>query len=437
MPIEKVPGTDLRYHLIAFDAEGRERDDDPAGRMSRITEDTLAGKPVTDVFVFSHGWMADVPAARRQYAKWVRAMGDSRHDVEHLAQVRPGFRPLLVGLHWPSLPWSDEELGGTSFDVASGPGLGGVMNRYAAAIADTSAAREALRVILAAALIDPDPVALPREVVDAYAVLDRESGLGSDEPGGDPAADREPFDPDRIVRNARSEVSFGRFDLGGVLAPLRVLSFWKMKDRGRRFGATGGWSLLDGLQRVTAETVRFHLMGHSFGCVVASSIIAGPGGRSLTRPVHSVALLQGALSLWSFCSDIPVARGRPGYFRPMVEYGRVTGPIITSRSTFDTAVGRFYPLGAGAARQVDFAPGQLPKYGAVGAFGVRGPGLAIEDGELLRADKPYGFRPGYIYNLECSDVIRKGEGTFGAHSDLAHVEVTHAVWQAAVAAPTT
>ena len=158
------------------------------------------------------------------------------------------------------------------------------------------------------------------------------------------------------------------------MRPLRVLSFWKMKDRGRRFGETGGRSLLDELQRVTSETVRFHLMGHSFGCIVVSAMLAGPGGRALARPVHSAALLQGAFSLWSYCSDIPVARGRPGYFHSVVEGGRVAGPIITSQSTFDTAVGRFYPLGAGAARQVDFAPGQLPKYGAVGAFGLRGPG---------------------------------------------------------------
>src|SRR5215216_5583976 len=101
MPIEEVPGTSLRYHLIAFDDQGRERGDDPAGRMSQITADTLADQPITDVFIFSHGWMADLPAARRQYAKWVKAMGDSRGDIEQLAETRPGFRPLLVGLHWP------------------------------------------------------------------------------------------------------------------------------------------------------------------------------------------------------------------------------------------------------------------------------------------------------------------------------------------------
>lgn len=434
MPIEEVQGTRLRYHLIAFDDQGRERGDDPAGRMSEVTAAALVAEPITDVFVFSHGWMADLAAARRQYAKWIEAMGDSQGDIERLGEVRPGFRPLLVGLHWPSRPWSEEEFGPVSFGPEGAAAPGRLVEEYAATIADTSAARDALRVILSAALVDPDPATLSPEVADAYGVLDREAELGDGEPGGDPGADREPFDPDRIMRDARDEVSFGRFDIGSVLAPLRVLSFWKMKDRGRRFGETGGRALLDQLERATSETVRFHLMGHSFGCIVVSAILAGPGGRALARPVHSAALLQGAFSLWSYCSDIPVARGRPGYFHSAVEGGRVAGPIITSQSTFDTAVGRFYPLGAGAARQVDFAPGQLPKYGAVGAFGLRGPGLQIEDGKLLTANEPYSFAAGRIYNLDASKIIRQGEGTFGAHSDLGHVEVAHAVWQAAMAA---
>lgn len=430
MPIEEVPGTALRYHLIAFDDQGRERGDDPAGRMSEVTAAALAEGPITDVFIFSHGWMADLPAARRQYARWVTAMAQSRPDLDQLAELRPGFRPLLVGLHWPSRPWSEEEFGAASFDPTA---LARLVEEYAATIADTPAARDALGMILAAALDDPDPAVLPPEVADAYAVLDREAGLGAADPGGDPGADREPFDADHIMRDARTEVSFGRFDIGSVLAPLRVLSFWKMKDRGRRFGESGGRSLLDQLQRATRDTVRFHLMGHSFGCIVVSAVLAGPGGREPIRPVHSAALLQGAFSLWSYCSDIPVARGRPGYFHDAVGVRRVVGPIITSQSSYDIAVGRFYPLGAGVARQVDFAPGELPKYGAVGAFGLRGPGLAIEDRRLLAADQPYEFAPGRVYNLESSDIIRHGEGSFGAHSDLAHVEVTHAVWQAAMA----
>ena len=52
--------------------------------------------------------------------------------------------------------------------------------------------------------------------------------------------------------------------------------------------------------------MRFHLMGHSFGCIVVSSTLAGPYARTaLRRPVASVTLVQGALSHWSYAAEVP------------------------------------------------------------------------------------------------------------------------------------
>src|SRR5262249_13971086 len=143
-------------------------------------------------------------------------------------------------------------------------------------------------------------------------------------------------------------------------------------------------------------------------------------------------LAQGAFSLWSYCSDIPHKPGRAGYFRPVMDRQSVAGPIVTTQSRFDTAVGRWYPLGAGSARQIEFAPGDLPRYGAVGASGLRGPGLGLVDLDLQATDQPYSFQPGRIYNLESSGVICNGDGASGAHSDIVHPEVAHAVWAAAL-----
>jgi hypothetical protein len=75
----------------------------------------------------------------------------------------------------------------------------------------------------------------------------------------------------------------------------------------------------------------------------------------------------------------------------------------------------------------------LPRYGGVGIFGLRGLKTGVEDLQLQLADAAYGFKPGTIYNLECSQIIRAGEGASGAHSDISHPEVTHAVWEAAQA----
>ena len=438
MPIRKVNDTDLVYYLICFDSEGNERTGDPNGRMTQRVLDVLKTEPITDVFLISHGWLGDIRDAISQYDKWIGSMAGNTADIERVRQARPGFRPLLIGLHWPSKPYGEEDVSqSASF---AGPEMGSVspidemIEEYAGTLADTPAAREALQTIFAAAIEDVAPTKMPAEVVAAYQVLDREIALGSGDVAADPGSDREPFDPQSTFEAANGEevASFGSFGLGALLAPLRTMSFWKMKDRAAKFGAGAAFPLLHNLQSATSSDVRFHLMGHSFGCIVMSATLAGPPtNNSLVRPLDSVVLMQGALSLWSYTSDIPHAPGQAGYFHRIFSEGRVAGPFVTTQSEHDTAVGTMYPLAAGAARQVHFAPGELPKYGAVGTFGVRGPDPEAVDMEMLPADASYNFAPGKVYNLESSQYIcEMANLTSGAHSDLAHPAVAHAVWEA-------
>jgi hypothetical protein len=85
------------------------------------------------------------------------------------------------------------------------------------------------------------------------------------------------------------------------------------------------------------------------------------------------------------------------------------------------------------ARQVAFAaPGELPKFGAIGSHGIRGPGTNATDISILPATGDYRFEPGKVYNLESSEVIKNESGRGGAHSDICHPELAHAVWQAAL-----
>jgi hypothetical protein len=448
MPMESVPGTDLTYHLITFDADGRERTDDPQGIMSQVTRSTLHSELVSDLFLFCHGWMGDVPSAKLQYRNWIRAMAACQHDIRQMQTARTNFRPLLVGLHWPSRPWGDESLKASqvSFDVGAAsqredPVVENLIAPYAAAIADTAAARAALRTVVTAAQHGTGPDESTPELREAYRTLEREAALGQGGLDAAPGEDRPPFDPAVIVAEAAGEeddeaVEFGLSPIRAddLLAPLRVLSFWKMKDRARRFGESGGHRLLAALSSAaTRRAVRIHLTGHSFGCIVVSAMLTGPRNESQQiRPVDSLALIQGALSLWSYCSDLQGTTDRPGYFRRLIDSGAVAGPIITTQSSNDTAVGRFYPMGARLAGQVEFVPGRLPEYGGVGTWGLRGPGLDIVDLKMLPADRPYAFVPGKLYNLESSAYIAQMETFTGAHSDIAHPEVAHAVWQAAL-----
>jgi hypothetical protein len=276
---------------------------------------------------------------------------------------------------------------------------------------------------------------LPPDVAAAYATLDRETGLGASGPSGDPGSDREKFDANAAYRNAKlaaKYVSFGGSSLAGILSPLRQLSFWQMKSRAREVGESAGFNLLTGLMKTVpaGRRVRFHLMGHSFGCIVVSSMLNGrDGGGVLPQPVDSMTLVQGATSLWGFCNAIPSV-DKPGYFRKIVDGRKVAGPIVTTQSKRDTAVGVLYPVAAGARFQVSFALGQLPKYGGLGAFGIQGPGLDLHDLSIGDAKRAYGFEPGRVYNLECTGVIKDGSGASGAHSDIAKPEVAHAMWEA-------
>jgi hypothetical protein len=452
MPLRRLPDRDLTYHLIAFDEDGRERTADGPRYSERLCAAIAAEEPrVTDIFVISHGWLGDVPAAISQYDRWLMAMYDQQQDKAAAHRRGPDWRSTVVGLHWPSLPWGDELLPGRpallscegaldDFAAENATDVDTLIGRYARRIADTPRARTALRTILAAR--PSHERLLTSAIEDAYAVLLAESSLACDGILAPPGADQDSFTPTVIIEQARA-----RFDgrpgpavLGGsaddraidlLRMPLRQLSFWKMKDRARRFGEGGAHQLLRHLHDA-APAARLHLMGHSFGCIVASGAVAGPRGSSLPRrPIDTLFLVQGALSLWAFTDDIPYQRGTPGYFRPILDDRLIRGPLVTTRSTFDTAVGRFYPLGARVARQKVLGE-DFPAYGGIGAFGIQGvPGA--EDLTMLDDRQWYNFSPGRVHNLEASRIIRHGNGPAGAHSDIAHPAVAHAFWQAALA----
>src|SRR5688500_239506 len=111
MPVRQVPQTDVRYYLVCFDEQGRERKEADGSLLSE-TVARLIGDPregITDVFLASQGWKGDVPAAVEQYDRWVGQMVRAP-DRAAAAAARPGFKAIVVGIHWPSLPFGDEEM---------------------------------------------------------------------------------------------------------------------------------------------------------------------------------------------------------------------------------------------------------------------------------------------------------------------------------------
>jgi hypothetical protein len=432
-----LQGTGLNYGLIAFDRDGIERPE-AAGKFSQKLIEEIATQNFSNVFFFNHGWKGDVPAAIEQYDSWIGALMKSP-DAQKAQQVFPGFRPLLVGLHWPSLPWGNEEAGnGGSFAAPGGPGPERLLAEYLERLGDRPEIRSPLETIFNEARRNMSPETLPTSVRQAYLDLNNALGLESGGVSAPPDADREGFDPEESYQAGNEErADFGSFGLGGILGPLGQLSYWSMKKRARTVGEGGMHEFLKALQTTTAQRgTRIHLMGHSFGTIVVSGMLGGPNTSGpLVRPIDSVVLVQGAVSLWCYSANIPFRNAGPGYFSRILADGKIAGPLVTTQSRFDKAVGQLYPLASRLHGGTSFAAGAgFPEFGAIGAYGLQGLGDQLRnDISMLPADGTYGFKPQKVYNLESSSYIYKGDGASGAHSDIAGAEVAHAIWEAAFA----
>jgi hypothetical protein len=447
MPFQKIKDLNVEYGLISFDREGVERTDDPnGGTFSKVLlEKAIAEKP-TNIFLFCHGWKGDMVAAIDQYDRWIGAMAKLSSDQ---AKMGAGFKPMWIGLHWPSQPWGEEGQRPASFGVGGATGAAASMKEsLEAAVAHfggTEAVRKPLEVIFRADEEEAGAVEVPPHVLQAYkdlaSAIGFSAGKGDDAaPDGDGAA----LDPQAALEAANaaneaaaaSEDSFGIGDefsglVAGLKSGLRQLSFWTMKKRGRTVGEQGMHRFIASLQ--TSTDAGIHLMGHSFGCVVVSSILGGPNGNTpLPKPVESVALVQGAVSHWSWADKIMDTEAK-GYFNHILVSKAVKGPIIATISARDLAVGVIYPAAVGLVGDVAFGDVSLPKYGGFGAFGVQGTSIA-ERIEMLDQNGVYAFKPGRIYNIMSEKFIKKMDGASGAHSDIDGPEVAHAIWQAALAA---
>ena len=434
MPIS-VPDSDLQYHLVCFDKKGVERQYDGV-LQSKVLAQALAAPDsnITDIFFVSHGWKGDVPAAIDQCNRWIGAMGRLDADRRAIREKDPNFTPLIVGVHWPSQPWGDENLPADTESLLLGTaqeaGPGDLVEMYAEAIASTPAARQALETIMDAAAQDYGQAELDADVSDAYATLLREADLGADDDFLEPEDEATAWDPQEVFRRARVDES-GPGMLGGdsladsFLSPLRQLSFWSMKKRARVVGEAGLGGVVATLQSASAKPVRVHLMGHSFGCILVSAAAMAAATKT-GRPVDTLILIQGALSLWSY-SRAP-KKNKPGYFSNIPENRLVRGAIVTTLSEHDKAVGNLYPMAARLAKQYTLA--DLPLYGGVGTYGIcgltnTGPDIAISDDSA-----GYGFVLGGIYNIDATRIIANGSGFSGAHSDISHPEVAHLAWEA-------
>jgi hypothetical protein len=138
--------------------------------------------------------------------------------------------------------------------------------------------------------------------------------------------------------------------------------------------------------------------------------------------------LQGAFSHFTFADPLPFDSTRKGELAGMAS--RVDGPLLTTHSLKDTAVGVAYPLasliaGQDAAGEDDL----LFRWGSMGHDGAQA--VDAKNVPLSNAGASYELETGKWLNLDGNMVIINGGPPSGAHSDIVHPQTAWAALAAA------
>lgn len=348
-----------------------------------------AAGSVTDCFLFCHGWLYDEAEARQDAGRFFTLLDGV------LAPLGERVVPLRVGLHWPSKPFADPELARGATEQGLWPEI---ERRF---VNSSRASRSDLTLLRA--LCAAEIPRSPEEEAELDALA-------------------------RVIANAARE-------RGGLsISPFHALSFWVMKRRAGEVGERLGRECLAPLWRSLSRAPRLHLVGHSFGAKLVTSIaLAGARPESLT-------LLLGAFSAFAFAPEIPGFE-RPGFYHAVLAERRGAGPIVVLRSDHDRALGTFYRVitGSGEVDRQAAVPGaQRPRHltrtaaaitasalGAVGARGVGAPELDLLDVQRT------GIPSCPIINIDGSRIVNANDPVLGAHRDIYHCEIAALVAMAA------
>lgn len=103
------PFADANYvfHPVELGANGNEKTRAPGHPFPRASDEATerlatADDPITDVFLFVHGLGADADGALAFHEKWIEALFSQRASEQDVCRDR--WRPLLIGICWPSRP---------------------------------------------------------------------------------------------------------------------------------------------------------------------------------------------------------------------------------------------------------------------------------------------------------------------------------------------
>lgn len=375
-------GASAPFYIIPFDEVGRRSGPRTAGHLIK----SLENGDYTDVFLFSHGWNNDWDDAQRHYEKFIQGYGGMRRGRTPKADRE--YRPILVGVFWPSialvLPWEE------SLQIAGAKPDG-------AGIAEERRETEEIARALLADQVESfyDLVQRPELKNDeALRLADLIAPLLSTEHDETPLASSESPTAQELVSIWWAAQGGGDEDDGSgdygladdeddnlppapqaaglakYLDPrwlVRIATVRRMKDRAGVVGSRGVGPLLKDMMNA-APGARFRLIGHSYGAkVMLSAVCHSPP----PRKVDSVLLLQPAVNYLCFAKNI---RGQAGGYRSALD--RVEQPIMTTFSSRDAPLTQLFHLALRRESdllEVRIAGAPVPSwYAALGGYGPGG-----------------------------------------------------------------
>ena len=403
----------LNYYELDFNADGT------LSSGGGLPAAVQAGG-IRDVFVLSHGWNSSADSARSLY----QAM------FTLLAGMIPGRlgTSIAVGIIWPSLLFPDD-------DPATAKAVPSTGQQLAAALAPAFPQREQ-DIATLGQLLDQQPQ-------DA-AMLEQFHSLASSLVTSPPLAPEDAgqqatitADTAAVFGNAAAMSKTPATNAQGIPNPftslwngakevLRSMSYYEMKNRAGVIGRNGLGPMIGELAAADPG-IRIHLMGHSFGArLVAYSLSGLPqAAAGANSPVKTLFLIQGAFSHFAFANPVPdILVSGPGALSAFA--GNVNGPLLSTFSAADRAVGWWYPAASMLAHQDAESVNDLTfQWGGMGHDGYQQSpaGLTVP---LAAQGTEYRFQPGTFYRLDANAVICADQSPVsGAHSDIRHAQV---VW---------
>lgn len=404
----------------------------------------VAQAGVTDLFIMSHGWNDNMDEARTLYANFFSGV---RTLLDQNAVPELDRKFGVVGILWPSKKFTDQELipGGSASVTSSArtsllskkiDGLKGVFTAPNAdtilqqakdllpELESTPAAREQFGLLIRSLMPN-----MTGDSEDASKLFAKMSGAdlmqklavvvlptGPSKPGGGavsmggaaggPAGGAALFNPFSGVTAAAANL-------------LNLTTFYQMKERAGMIGRT---AVSDLVKAVVGRSpgIKLHLIGHSFGARLVTSLALGKDGVQ-PQKFATLTLLQGAFSHNGFADKFTTV----GFFRNVVADQRIRGPILATCTANDKAVGLAYPLASLIAGQNASAfGGPTDPFGGLGRNGAQNTTEAVA-GELQPVGSAYNFRAGSIFNLNADQIII-------GHSDICKPEVAYALLKAVV-----